>query len=159
MARAMFGAGCFWAVEAAFRWVPGVRETRVGFSGGTEPQPSFESVATGRTGHAQVVCIEYDEQRIAYEDLLAVFWRIHDATPIDRQDTCVGPQHRSVIFHFDDHQRRTAETSRAARARASGHRGADRTEIAPAGPFHPAEEHHQRYYEKRGQMARSLFRR
>lgn len=154
--RAMFGAGCFWAVEAALR-LAGVDGTRVGFSGGTVAHPSYAQVATGQTGHAQVVLIEYDPQMVSYEALLEVFWRMHDATQVDRQGPDVGPQYRSVIFYFDEDQRRAAEASRRDQEAWGVHDGPIRTEIVPAGRFWPAEEEHQRYYEQRGRMAKSLF--
>jgi peptide-methionine (S)-S-oxide reductase len=157
MARAMFGAGCFWGVEAAFRRLPGVMGTEVGFCGGTVPDPSYEEVAGGATGHAQVVRIDFDPGAITYEALLEVFWRIHDPTQHHRQGPDVGPQYRSVIFCFDEDQRETAAASRAALARSGVHAAPIRTEIARAGRFCRAEEHHQRYYEKRGHMARSLL--
>jgi peptide-methionine (S)-S-oxide reductase len=157
MAQAMFGAGCFWGVEAAFRQLPGVRDTEVGFCGGTVAHPSYEQVASGTTGHAQVVRVDYDPAAISYEALLEVFWRIHDPTQHHRQGPDIGPQYRSVIFALDDAQRRAAEAYREALARSGAHGAPLCTEIVPAGPFYRAEEHHQRYYEKRGEMARSLL--
>jgi peptide-methionine (S)-S-oxide reductase len=144
-------------VEAVFRRLPGVMGTEVGFCGGTVPDPSYEEVAGGATGHAQVVRIDFDPGAITYEALLEVFWRIHDPTQHHRQGPDVGPQYRSVIFCFDEDQRETAAASRAALARSGVHAAPIRTEIARAGRFCRAEEHHQRYYEKRGHMARSLL--
>lgn len=156
MDKAIFGAGCFWGVEAAFR-LAGLDATAVGFSGGRVTQPTYAQVATGQTGHAQVVRIEYDPQMVAYEALLDIFWRIHDPTQLDRQASDVGPQYRSAIFYFDEDQRRAAEDSRREQEASGVHRGPIRTQIVPAAPFWPAEEEHQRYYEKRGRMAMTLF--
>lgn len=157
MRKAMFGAGCFWGVEAAFRRVPGVRDTKVGFSGGGA-QPDYGDGAAEQTGQTQVVLIDYDEEWLSYEELLEVFWRIHDPTQIDRPGASVDPQYRSMIFYFDDEQRRAAETSRQAQTNSSNYSGPIRTEIVPAEPLYQADDRHQRYYEKRGRMARSLFR-
>jgi methionine-S-sulfoxide reductase len=156
MRRALLAAGCFWGVEAAFRQVAGVVDTRVGFAGGHVPEPTYEQVATGTTGHVHTVRIDFDPGRIGYAALLGVFWSIHDPTQLDRQGSDIGPQYRSAIFHEDDQQREVALASLAAeRPRRTA---PIVTRILPAGPFHPAEETHQRYYEKRGMMAWSLLR-
>ena len=148
MAEATFGAGCFWQVEADFRQLPGVRKTEVGYSGGTKDHPTYEDVCTDRTGHAEVVRVEYDADRISYRDLLEVFWKGHDPTQLNRQGPDVGTQYRSVIFVHDDEQRRDADESKQqAQAR---HSRPIVTEIEPAAKFWPAEDYHQRYLEKRG---------
>ena len=157
MARAMFAAGCFWSVESAFRRVRGLIDTRVGFSGGDVENPSYEHVATGKTGHVQVVSIDYDPLQIAYGDLLEVFWRIHDPTQPRPESPTVGSHCRSVIFYFDDQQRRTAEASKQLQQASGTYNKPILTEIVPAGRFYAAEEAHQRYYEIRGLMARSLL--
>ena len=146
--KAIFGAGCFWGVEAAFRGVPGVVDAPVGYSGGSVENPTYEQVCTGRTGHAEVVQVEYDPDAVSYEELLDVFWKNHDPTQVDRQGPDVGSQYRSAIFYMDDEQRRIAE---AARERAQGsYKRPIATEITPAGNFYRAEEYHQRYFEKKG---------
>jgi len=150
MAKAMFGAGCFWGVEAAFRQVAGVGDVAVGYSGGTSENPTYEQVCSGVTGHAEVVEVTYEPEAVSYEDLLATFWSAHDPTQMNRQGPDIGTQYRSAIFVRDDEQRRLAEESRS-RLEASGRlRRPVATEITPAGPFWRAEEYHQRYFEKRG---------
>jgi len=144
MARALFGAGCFWAVEAAFRRVPGVRDTCVGFAAAGGQQD-----AAARAGRVAVVRVDYDPGQLAYEALLEVFWTLHATAQPDPP-----PRHRSVILCCDEEQRRRAAASRAARG---DRERAGAVEIAPAGAFEPADEPHQRRYEKRGAMARRLF--
>ena len=112
MKQATFGAGCFWGVETEFRRVPGVIGTVVGYSGGQLANPSYEDVCTDRTGHAEVVQVTYDADRVSYEQLLEVFWTSHDPTQLDRQGPDVGRQYRSVIFYHDDLQRAEAEESK-----------------------------------------------
>ncbi|MEX0657592.1 MAG: peptide-methionine (S)-S-oxide reductase MsrA [Egibacteraceae bacterium] len=150
METAMFGAGCFWGVEAAFRQVRGVSATAVGYAGGTTDQPTYQQVCTGRTGHAEVVAVTYDPARVSYEELLAVFWEAHDPTQRDRQGPDVGTQYRSVVFVHDEVQEKAAEASKAAVSASGRYRKAIVTEIAPAPPFHLAEDYHQQYLEKRG---------
>jgi peptide-methionine (S)-S-oxide reductase len=146
--KAIFGAGCFWGVESAFRGVPGVLDAPVGYSGGVVAEPSYEQVCTGRTGHAEVVEVEYDPAKVSYDELLDVFFGLHDPTQKDRQGPDVGTQYRSAIFYHDEDQRRSAE---AAKERAQGSRKRPVvTEISAAGTFYRAEEYHQRYFEKRG---------
>lgn len=147
---AMFGAGCFWGVEEAFRTLPGVIMTEVGYSGGHTSNPTYEEVCTDTTGHAEVVRIVFDPSKISYSDLLDVFWRIHDPTTLNRQGPDVGTQYRSVIFTFSDEQRRLAEASKK---RLTDEKRFPRpivTQIEPAGPFTRAEEYHQQYLKKRG---------
>lgn len=148
MAEAMFGAGCFWQVEVDFANVDGVTSTEVGYSGGQVANPSYEQVCTSRTGHAEVVHLTYDPQRVSYEQLLDVFWGSHDPTQLNRQGWDVGPQYRSAVFTYDDAQREAAAASKA-RAQARFNKPIV-TEITPAGAFYPAEDYHQRYLEKRG---------
>jgi len=150
MAKAIFGAGCFWGVEWMFRQLPGVSEAYCGYSGGHKDDPTYREVCTGRTGHAEVVEVEYDPAVISYEELLTAFWNGHDPTTMNRQGPDVGTQYRSAIFYLDDDQRKTAEASKAA-MNASGkfHRPIV-TEITKASHFWKAEEYHQRYFEKHG---------
>jgi peptide-methionine (S)-S-oxide reductase len=150
MAIATFAAGCFWGVEASFRKLDGVTDTRVGYCGGTTAEPTYEAVCTGRTGHAEAVEVTYDPARIAYEDLLTAFWACHDPTQVNRQGPDVGTQYRSAIFFHDEAQRECAEASRAAEAESGRHRKPIATEIRPVPTFWPAEAYHQQYFEKRG---------
>lgn len=146
---ATFGAGCFWGVEAAFRQVEGVLEVTSGFMGGSAENPTYKQVCTGRTGHAEVVQIEYDPDIVSYEELLEVFWQIHDPTQKDRQGPDIGTQYRSVIFYHTPQQQQAARESMQA-LKESGEYQQIATEVSEAGEFYPAEEYHQRYYEKRG---------
>jgi len=148
--RAMFAAGCFWGVEAAFRKVEGVTETAVGYSGGTKPDPTYEEVCTNTTGHAEVVLVAYDPGKVSFRELLDVFWKIHDPTQVNRQGPDVGRQYRSAMFYLDDTQRREAEASRNALAGSGDLDKPIATEITETGPFYRAEEYHQRYFEKHG---------
>jgi peptide-methionine (S)-S-oxide reductase len=150
MAIATFGAGCFWGVEAAFRGVPGVTSTTVGYAGGTLANPTYEQVCSGRTGHAEVVQVEYDPERIGYEQLLEVFWASHDPTQRNRQGPDVGTQYRSVIFAHDAEQERAAKAAKAELEAAGRHRRPIVTEIVPFAGFYRAEAYHQQYFEKRG---------
>ena len=146
--KATFGAGCFWGVEAAFRQVPGVVSTQVGFAGGTVPNVSYHDVCSGRTGHAEVVEVTYDDEKVPYEQLLTIFWLEHDPTQLNRQGPDLGSQYRSMIFVHDDEQRAAAEASREA-VEARFTRPVV-TQIEDAPPFWEAEDYHQQYLEKRG---------
>ena len=145
---ATFGAGCFWGVEYVYERVPGVVETEVGYAGGHTENPTYRDVCSHGTGHAEVLRVRFDPAVVSFEQLLEVFWAMHDPTQVNRQGPDVGDQYRSAIFTDSDEQQRLAEASReAAQARF------DRpiaTEITPAGPFYPAEDYHQRYYDKNG---------
>jgi peptide-methionine (S)-S-oxide reductase len=147
---ATFGAGCFWGVEAAYRQIPGVLSTRVGYLGGTMENPTYRDVCSGRTGHAEVVEVTYDPGRLTYDDLLTVFWENHDPTTLNRQGPDVGEQYRSAIFYHGDEQKSAAEASKEERNRSGRYRQPIVTEITPASTFYPAEEYHQQYLEKRG---------
>ncbi len=149
-AVATFAAGCFWGVEAAFARLDGVIATRVGYTGGHTPAPTYEQVCTGTTGHAEAVEVIFDPDRISYEDLLDIFWRLHDPTQLNAQGPDIGTQYRSEIFVHSEAQRRAAQHARE-RENASGrHARPIVTKISPAGDFFPAEDYHQRYFEKRG---------
>jgi peptide-methionine (S)-S-oxide reductase len=145
-----FGLGCFWGAERAFWRVPGVYATAVGYQGGATPNPTYPEVCTGRTGHAEVVRVVYDPRRVAYEDLLRTFWESHDPTQGMRQGNDVGTQYRSAIYVHSDAQRRAAEASRDAYARALAERGFGpvTTELRDAPPFYYAEDDHQQYLAK-----------
>jgi peptide-methionine (S)-S-oxide reductase len=147
---AIFGAGCFWGIESAFRQLEGVIDATSGYAGGTVDEPTYRAVCSGKTGHAEVVQVEYDPSRISFDKLLEVFWQIHDPTTLNRQGPDIGTQYRSVIFYSDDNERAAAERSKQ-RLDASGkfHRPIV-TQIVPATKFYPAEDYHQRYYEKMG---------
>jgi peptide-methionine (S)-S-oxide reductase len=151
--KATFGAGCFWGVEAAFGELKGVVSTSVGYMGGTLENPTYEDVCTDKTGHAEVVEVLYDPARISYEDLLDVFWKIHDPTTLNRQGPDRGTQYRSVIFYHTPEQEAAARASKE-RLRQSGRFKKDIvTQIEPAGRFWRAEEYHQQYYEKTGRRS------
>ena len=149
--KATFGAGCFWGVEAAFRQVDGVTKTEVGYEGGTLARPTYEAVCSHTTGHAEVVEVTYDAERISYEELLDVFWRKHDPTQLNRQGWDIGDQYRSVIFFHDAEQQ---EAAVRAKAREQSRWAAPIvTQIEPAQTFYPAEDYHQQYLEKRGRSS------
>ncbi len=150
METATFGAGCFWGVEAAFRQVEGVTDAAAGYTGGTQPDPTYRDVCTGRTGHAEVVQVTYDSARVSYEKLLQVFWENHDPTQQNRQGPDVGAQYRSAIFYHTPEQKMTAEASKQALQDSGRYRKPIVTEITPAPEFYRAEEYHQRYLEKQG---------
>jgi peptide-methionine (S)-S-oxide reductase len=146
--KAIFAAGCFWGVEAAFRQVEGVHEVISGYSGGHTEHPSYREVCSDRTGHAEVVQVEFDPAKVSYDRLLDVFWQIHDPTQVNRQGPDVGTQYRSAIFYLTPEQETSAKESRE-----RAQEGLERpiaTEITQASTFWPAEEYHQRYFEKHG---------
>ncbi|GBC87857.1 Peptide methionine sulfoxide reductase MsrA 2 [bacterium HR12] len=145
---ATFGAGCFWGVEWVFRRVPGVVEAVSGYAGGHVPDPTYELVCTDTTGHAEVVQVTFDPERVTYEQLLEVFWAMHDPTQINRQGPDFGTQYRSIILTHSEDQRRAAEASRAEAQERYARPIA--TEIRPFEAFYPAEDYHQRYYERTG---------
>ena len=148
MEKATFGAGCFWGVEAAFQKVKGVIKTTVGYMGGNTKNPTYEQVCTDKTGHAEVIQIEYDDNQVTYGELLEKFWEVHDPTQINRQGPDVGKQYRSVIFYHDEKQKKQAEQSKLEKQKNFDKEIA--TEITPAVEFYPAEEYHQKYLEKQG---------
>jgi len=145
---ALFAAGCFWGVEAAFRATPGVTATAVGYSGGSTEAPTYRQVCSGRTGHAETVRVEYDPVQVTYDQLLEVFWEAHDPTTLNRQGPDVGTQYRSAIF-VDGPAQEAAATASRERHQATLRRPIV-TEITPASTFWCAEEYHQQYLEKRG---------
>ena len=151
--KATFGAGCFWGVEAAFRQVEGVTKTEVGFEGGTLANPTYQDVCSHRTGHAEVVEVTYDPERVSYEELLDVFWAKHNPTSRSRLGWDVENQYRSVVFVHDEEQRAAAERSKTALDASGRYRSAVVTAIEPAQTFYPADQHHQQYYEKHGRSS------
>jgi peptide-methionine (S)-S-oxide reductase len=150
MAKATFAAGCFWGVEDAFRQVKGVKSTTVGYTGGSSKNPSYKEVCTGRTGHAEAVEVEFDPAEVSYLELLAVFWKSHDPTTVNRQGPDVGTQYRSGIFFHDVAQEKDARDSKAVLEKQGVFKRPIVTEIAPATEFYRAEDYHQQYFEKQG---------
>ncbi|MFQ5993583.1 MAG: peptide-methionine (S)-S-oxide reductase MsrA [Acidiferrobacterales bacterium] len=150
MAKATFGAGCFWGVEARFREIEGVTATRVGYAGGSIENPTYKEVCTDTTGHAEVVQVEYDADRITYEQLLDVFWNAHDPTQLNRQGPDFGTQYRSAIFYHDEAQKAAAIASKEQLGSSGKYKQPIVTEVTQAAQFNPAEDYHQRYFEKRG---------
>ena len=144
--RATFGGGCFWCLEAVFEQVRGVKEVVSGYAGGSVENPSYEDVCSGTTGHAEVVQITYDPNIVSFEDLLKIFWTIHDPTTLNRQGADVGTQYRSVIFYHDEKQKELAERSKEEAQK----RFKDPivTQIIPFTKFWPAEAYHQNYFKK-----------
>ncbi len=146
--KATFGAGCFWGVEAAFRKIDGVLSTAVGYEGGKMENPTYKDVCTDRTGHAEVVEVDYDPAKVTFDALLDVFWENHNPTTLNYQGPDYGSQYRSAIFYHDDAQREVAGASR--QRRQPKFKKPIVTEIVPAQTFFRAEEYHQQYLEKRG---------
>ena len=145
---AIFGAGCFWGVEEAFRTTKGVVSTQVGYSGGSYEKPSYEDVCSGITGHTEVVKVEYNSDKISYKELLKVFWEIHNPTQINRQGPDIGSQYLSVIFYFDEAQKKDAQSS--LKEEQKNHDRPIATKIEKAKEFYKAEEYHQKYVMKTG---------
>lgn len=156
MKKATFGAGCFWGVELAFRKVEGVSDAAVGYAGGQLPAPTYRDVCSGKTGHAEVVDVDYDPEKVSYRQLLEVFWANHDPTTPNRQGPDIGTQYRSVIFTHDAEQQTEALASKAENEAGGRFRRPIVTEITPAGTFYRAEEYHQRYLEKNGRAGCSI---
>ena len=155
MKQATFGAGCFWGVEIAFRRVPGVIDVTVGYTGGQLENPSYKDVCTGQTGHAEAVLVQFDPAKVSYQQLLDVFWSVHDPTQLNRQGPDVGTQYRSVIFYHDQEQFAEAETSKA-KLKSSGAFAGRSPRKSSRPPLFRAEEYHQRYLEKRGEESCSV---
>ncbi len=147
---ATFGAGCFWGIEAAFRRVPGVLDAAVGYAGGDLPNPTYRDVCTDETGHAEVVQVTFDPAKVSYEELLGIFWKVHDPTQVNRQGPDVGTQYRSVIFYHSPEQEAAAHRSKAELETSRRDLRKIATQIVPVAKFYRAEEYHQRYLEKRG---------
>jgi peptide-methionine (S)-S-oxide reductase len=150
MAKATFAAGCFWGVEDAFRQAKGVTSTTVGYTGGTKVNPSYKEVCTGTTGQAEAVEVEFDSAQVSYPELLAIFWKSHDPTTLNRQGPDSGTQYRSAIFFHDADQEKAARDSKAILEKEGVFKRPIVTQIQPAGPFYRAEEYHQQYFEKQG---------
>jgi peptide methionine sulfoxide reductase msrA/msrB len=147
---ATFAAGCFWGVESIFKQQKGVIETTVGYTGGTKPNPTYRDVCGGMTGHAEAVLVKYDPGIVTYENLLSLFWRMHNPTTPNQQGPDIGTQYRSAIFYHNDAQRIAAEKSKEELDRSGIYSNKAVTQIIPASDFYPAEDYHQDYFEKHG---------
>lgn len=148
--KATFAAGCFWGVEAAFSKQPGVISAQSGYTGGTTPDPAYEDVCGGRTGHAEAVELEFDTGTVSYEELLDLFWEIHDPTTTDRQGPDVGSQYRSAIFFHSPEQEKAARASRDQLQQSGRFVKKIVTGISQASTFYRAEDYHQQYFRKHG---------
>ena len=155
---ATFAAGCFWGVESIFKQAKGVVETTVGYTGGTTLNPTYHQVCTGITGHAEAVQVKFDPKVISYEELLSLFWRLHNPTTPNRQGPDVGTQYRSAIFYHNEWQRKAAERSKEEFDRSGVYINKATTQIIPASKFYEAEYYHQDYFEKRGEGACHVLR-
>jgi len=151
MEKATFGAGCFWGVEETFRRLPGVESTQVGYMGGRTSSPTYKQVCTDGTGHAEVVEVTFDPSKIAYPDLLGVFWANHDPTTMNRQGPDIGAQYRSAVFYHSPEQQAEAQSFKEKLERSKIYKRPIVTEITAAGEFWRAEDYHQQYLAKRGQ--------
>lgn len=154
---ATFGAGCFWCVEAVFLQLAGVHEVVSGYTGGTTPDPTYQAICTGTTGHAEVVQIRFDPDTITYAELLEVFWQTHDPTTLNRQGGDTGTQYRSAIFYHTEAQRRIAEASKAETDASGLWKDPIVTQIAPSTVFYPAEDYHQNFFQLNPNQAYCQF--
>lgn len=154
---ATFGTGCFWCTEAVFQQLEGVLKTTSGYSGGHVANPSYKEVCTGETGHAECLEIIYDPTKISYDDLLQVFWQVHDPTTLNRQGNDVGTQYRSVIFYHNNEQKEKAEKYKVELDKSGAWDNPIVTEIVPAAPFYKAEDYHQNYYNDNGSQPYCYF--
>ena len=150
MEKTTFGAGCFWGIEYSFNKVPGVLEAPVGYSGGSLENPTYQQVCSGQTGHAEVVQVEFDPNKVSFQELLEVFWNIHDPTTLNRQGPDVGTQYRSAIFFHSQEQETLAKKSVQDLTEQKRFSNPIVTEISPIDVFYLGEEYHQRYFEKQG---------
>lgn len=155
--KAAFAAGCFWGVEAAFRQVPGVVETQVGYTGGKTENPTYKEVCSGKTGHAEAIEITFEPAKVSYETLVSLFFKMHDPTQGNRQGPDIGTQYRSAIFYHTEEQKTVAETVKAELEKNGKYKKPVTTQIVPAAAFYRAEEYHQRYFEKNGGPACHIF--
>ena len=150
MEKATFGAGCFWGIEYAFRKVDGVKEAYVGYAGGNTPNPTYQEVCSGQTGHAEVVQVEFNPDKVSYEELLELFWAIHDPTTLNRQGPDVGTQYRSAIYYHSPEQEASIKSAILIMEESRKFENPIVTEIAPIDRFFMGEDYHQRYFEKQG---------
>jgi peptide-methionine (S)-S-oxide reductase len=144
--KATLGGGCFWCLEAVYDQIDGVTSVTSGYAGGAQPNPTYEQVCSGRTGHAEVVQVSFDPDRIRYEDILEIFWKAHDPTTLNRQGADAGTQYRSIILYHDEAQREAAQKSKIELEASGRVKGPVVTEIKPLEAFFPAEDYHQGYY-------------
>ena len=151
--KAIFAAGCFWGVQSEFDQLDGVVKTTVGYTGGDFENPTYEDVSGGKTGHAEAIFIEYDPEKISYKDLLNKFWEIHDPTQMNRQGSDIGSNYRSAIFFTDENQKKTALVLLKNMEKSGKFKEKIVTEVAPEQKFYPAEEYHQKYFEKTDKKA------
>ena len=154
MEKATFAAGCFWGVEDEFRQVKGVTDAAAGYTGGKLESPTYDDVCSDATGHAEAVQVEFDPAQVSYDELLSVFWRIHDPTTMNQQGPDVGSQYRSAVFFHTPEQEAAARASKAKQEASGRYRRPIVTEITPFSRFWRAEEYHQRYNEKHGRSCR-----
>ena len=150
MEKATFGAGCFWGIEFAFRKVEGVKEAYVGYAGGNTSNPTYQEVCSGQTGHAEVVQVEFNPDKVSYEELLELFWTIHDPTTLNRQGPDVGTQYRSAIYFHSPEQEASIKSAILIMEESKKFENPIVTEIAPIDRFFMGEDYHQRYFEKQG---------
>ena len=150
MEKAAFGAGCFWGVQFEYSKLKGVRKSIAGYMGGGTKNPTYKEVCSDKTGHAETVYIEFDQDIISYEELLDVFWKMHDPTQKNKQGPDTGTQYRSIIFYYNERQKRLAEKSKELLDDSGKYRKPIVTEIVAASEFYPAEEYHQDYFKKHG---------
>ena len=146
--KATFGGGCFWCIEAVYERIEGVKSVVSGYAGGEVQNPTYEQVSTGTTGHAEVVQVEWDPEKISYTEILDLFWQAHDPTTLNRQGADAGTQYRSIILYHDEAQKTAAQISMKALAASKTYKGRVVTEIKPLTVFYPAEEYHQDYYDR-----------
>lgn len=156
-AAATLGGGCFWCLEAVFKRIDGVGEVVCGYAGGTKEDPSYEEVCSGSTGHAEVVRLAFDPQRIDFAGILKVFWKAHDPTSLNRQGADVGTQYRSIILTHDETQKREAEESVDEMNRSGAFPRPIVTEVKPLEAFYPAEDYHRDYFERNPEAAYCSF--
>ncbi|UCD02411.1 MAG: peptide-methionine (S)-S-oxide reductase MsrA [Promethearchaeota archaeon] len=147
--KAIFAAGCFWGVEANFRKIDGVISTRVGYIGGSFTNPTYKDVCSHKTGHAEAIEVTFDSSKVSYDELLDVFWSIHDPTTLNRQGPDFGTQYRSAIFYINSEQKEKALSSKTKLEASKRFKGSIVTQIVPASEFWEAEDYHQQYVEKR----------
>lgn len=155
--QVIFGAGCFWCVEAIFEEVEGVVDVSSGYAGGFTENPTYEQVCSGNTGHAEVCLIKYDPDVVSFRELLEIFWGTHDPTTLNRQGMDRGSQYRSVIFYYSEEQRQLAEKYKAKLDESGIYESPIVTEISPAGSFYPAEKYHQDYFRNNPEQAYCQF--
>ncbi|MEM6263825.1 MAG: peptide-methionine (S)-S-oxide reductase MsrA [Bacteroidota bacterium] len=154
---ATFGSGCFWCTEAIYQQVEGVESVASGYSGGSVKNPSYREVCSGTTGHAEVIQIGYDPEKVSYGELLEIFWRTHDPTTLNRQGNDVGTQYRSVVFYHDEEQKKIAEASKAAAQESGLWSDPIVTEISPLDIFYKAEDYHQNYFNDNPRQPYCMF--